>query len=262
MSTERTDAVIADATIPTEQATPVSEEPKVEGEAQPVKTEEDIPFPKKAINALSRRDKQIGRLRAEAQQYKAELEKLQAQAQPKENQPKKSDGPQEDQFDNYGDYLKAVARYEARQELAQGQPKQEPVDIQEQVWIAKREEYVGQQATALLETNPEYQQILTENADILDAMPPHVERAFLEAENAPLAFVALANEGKLEELLTMSPTKAAMEIAKAEIRGEAMVKAKKVTNAPTPLSANKGSGQVGKSLDAMSGKELNEWRKS
>lgn len=256
MSTEQ---IAADAN-PAETA-PEIEQPKVENEAPPVKTEEDVPFPKKAVNAISRRDKQIGKMRAEMQHYRAELEKLQTQAQQQTPKPKSGE-PNADDFDNYGDYLKAVARHEAKQELAQAQPKQEPVNVQEQVWIAQREEAVGQQAEALLKTNPEYQQILTENADILDVMPAHIERAFLEADNAPLAFIALAQEGKLEGLLTMSPARAAMEIAKAEARGEALVKAKPITNAPTPISPNRGSGSGSKSLDAMSGQELNAWRKS
>lgn len=272
MSNDKIDQVIAEATIAPVDAPKVEDsatEPTdqtEEGSQEAPKTEVKDPWPKSAKNKVSRLERETRILRAREQEHLAELVNYRKQIQqPQNNQPNKADGPQEDQFDNYGDYLKAVARYEAKQELAQSQPKpqeQPQVSVQEQVWVAKREDAVAEQAKALLQTNPEYQQILNDNSDILDAMPPHIERVFLEADNAPLAFIALAEEGKLESLLSMSPARAAMEIAKAETRGEAMVKAKKITSAPAPLSPNKGSGQVGKSLDAMSGKELNAWRKS
>ena len=103
---------------------------------------------------------------------------------------------------------------------------------------------------------------MKEQGDLLDELPEHVQTAFLEAENPALAVYALAKEGKLQTLITMSPYQAAMAIGRAQDRGEALTKAKQVTNAPAPIAPAKGSGQGGKTLDRMDGNELMAWLKS
>lgn len=259
MTTETVTNVMAEVNATPELAAPEVAQPEVKDEAPPVKTEEEVAFPKKAVNAISRRDKKIGELRAREQQLRAELEKFQSQAQQKNDQPKKSDGPQEDEFDNYGDFLKAVARYEARQELAQGQQKPEQTpqpDIQEQVWVAQREAILLPQIDAAVKDIPGFQEVLAEYADVIEAMPKHLEHAFLECENLPAAVMALEKEGKLEALLTMSPARAAMEIAKAEMSGVELLKAKPITNAPTPMTPNKGTATAGTRLENMSGDDI------
>jgi len=244
-----------DDAIATEEGAETKETKEVE-QKEPAKSEDDVPFPKKAINALSRRDKQIGKLRAELQQRDLELQRYQQQQSQK--QAPDSDVPNEDSFDNYGDYLKAIARYEAKQELAQGtkQQQEQQRSASQQAWIAERQDYVAVKAQEAIDSVPDFQQVMSENVDIVESFPPHIEHLFLEADNAALAFYALAKEGKLESLLEMSPARAAMEIGRAEDRGVAMTKAKPVTKAPTPISASKGTGTVGKTLDRMSTEEL------
>jgi hypothetical protein len=237
-------------------------QPETEGEPEAPKVDEDVPFPKKAVNAISRRDKQIGSLKAEKQALAARIAELEAKQTPqgKDN----SNGPSEDDFDNYAEYLKAVARHEAKQELEQGKKAQEQSQSaeKEQLWVAQREDYIAEQANKIIESSPELKQLVEENADILDSFPYHVSRAFLEAENAPLAFIALAKEGKLEQLATMSPMQVAAVIAKAELRGEALIKTKPITKAPVPMSSAKGTGAGAKSLDNMSPDEIRGWLKS
>ena len=236
------DKVIAEATqAPETQIEPAAEDAApldAEGDAPQAKAEDDVPFPKKAVNAISRRDKQIGKYKAELDHARAELAKYQAQTDTKkpENQP-----PKEEDFDNFAEYLKASARFEAKQEFAENNKKvaEDRVSQQEQAWVSQREQIMVEKANELIQGNPEYKQLLVENADVLDSLPPHIERAFLEADNAALAFVALAKEGKLEALASMSPFQAAMEIGRAQDRGAALAKTKQVTQAPAPLSSAK-----------------------
>lgn len=216
---------------------------------------EDVPFPKKAVNALSRRDKQIGKLQAQLAADRAELAKYREVQKPVDNSPK------EQSFDNYGEFLKAVARHEAKQELSQNaeQQKKQTVTAQDEAWHVERTEYTTNKAKQAMDTIPDYKQLFMENADILQSLPPHIERAFYESDSPELAFYALAKEGKLDALLDMSPQRAAIEIGKAEVRGEALSKAKQITKAPAPIEGLRGTGSSSKTLETMSSKELLEW---
>lgn len=255
------DAPSAEIEVATEEVT--SEDAEVAKDAP--KAEDEVVFPKKAVNAISRRDRQIGKLRAEQQQLQAELAQLRAQVKPQEqsNNQRPSDYPDEDKFDNYGDFLKAVARYEARQELAEGNKRQqqEYQTIQEQQWIAKRETEIAEQATEVAASIPDFGQTISEYSDVIDSFPPYLERLFIECENAPLAFYTLAKEGKLEGLIHMSPYRAAMEIGRAMDRGLAISQRKVITKAPTPIAPARGTGQSGRSLTELSGEELlKKWK--
>ncbi len=244
-----------------ESSTPI-ENPQVETkeateEKPPTETHEseDVPFPKKAVNALSRRDKQIGKLQAQLAADRAELAKFREAKSPANN------SPTEDGFDNYGEYLKAVARHEAQQEFSQNSKKQEEAatTAQQEAWQAERTDYITNRAKEALETIPDYKQLFMENADILQSLPPHIEKAFYESDAPELAFYALAKEGKLDSLFEMSPGRAAIEIGKAEMRGEALSKAKQITKAPAPLERLKGTGSSNKSLETMSSQDLLKW---
>lgn len=244
------------------EATPVESTQPIETTPAPAETTptetpepEDVPFPKKAVNALSRRDKQIGKLQAQLAADRAELAKYREQQKPVDNSPK------EESFDNYGEYLKAVARHEAKQELSETSKQQETqaTTAQDEAWHAERTEYISQKAKDAIENIPDYKQLFMENADILQSLPPHIERAFYELDSPEMAFYALAKEGKLDAILEMSPVRAAAELGKAEVRGEALSKAKQITKAPAPIEGLKGVGSSTKTLDTMSSKELLDW---
>ena len=251
-----TDAPIAEVEVATAETT----EPDTEAAPDAPKVEDDVPFPKKAVNALSRRDRQIGKQRAELQQLHAELEKYRSQAQPQEqsNSRLPSDYPNEDNFDNYGDFLKAVARYEARQELAEGSKRQQEQaqSYQEQQWVAKREQEIADLASEAAANIPDFGQTIAEFADVIDSFPPQLERLFLECEAPHLAIFALAKEGKLESLFQMTPYRAAMEIGRAQDRGIALSQRKPITKAPTPINSARGTGPTGKSLADMDAAEM------
>jgi len=280
MSDEYIDAIIAEssaAATPEPAQQPAADAPKPDAaakeppadpNAEPNEADGDddrIEFPKKALNALSRRDKTIGKLRAElaAARSANPAATPQPQPQPKPQSPAQppaaqGDGaPKMEDYKNYADYLEARSDWKIEQALASRETKQQEAQQQttEQKWVTERETAVETQAVEFIKATPDALAVVQENADVIDAFPAHIQRALLEADNAPLAVYNLAKEGKLEALASMSPAKAAMEIGRAQ----AQAPAKPQSKAPAPLAAARGSVAASKSLESMSGTELLQW---
>lgn len=236
----------------TEEVKEKAEETPAENQEEPEK--EDVPFPKKAVNAISRREKQIAKLRAEKAALEAEVSKYrQPQANPQQNQ-KVSDEPSEDDFDNYGDFLEAKILHKLKMEQAKAETAAvEQQKTQQQIaWEQERETQLTEKMQAHVSKIPDFKQVIESSADIADEFPDHIVQAFFEADDGALAFYNLAKEDKLEALLTMSPTRAIMEIARAQSEPSL----KRVSNAPSPITASRGSIKTTKSLDEMNGDEL------
>lgn len=238
--------------------TPIEQNPETKAAEEPAKSPDDEL--RKLQNALARRERRIGQLTAQKYQYQRELETFRQQTtgnqQPQKASP--SGRPTMDSFETHEEYVEAIAEYKARQLLSENAKKEveQKASIQKQEWLEEREAVAAEVATKAAETFSDYNHVLLENQRLLDALPEEIQEAFLEAENGPMAFYALAKEGKLESLYDMTPRQAAMEIARAEIRAQSLTKAKPVTKAPAPISSVKGSGISQKSVDDMSGKEL------
>lgn len=219
----------------------------------------------KLRKALDRKNREIGKRTAmrhqaerERDEYRKKLEQYESKA------PQASDVPQESQFANYGDYLKAVARYEARQELAQGQQKAKEQQLadQEKQWEAERDEHIRENAAKAREAIPGFDKFLADNQHYLESFPPHVVKAFKDSDEPVFAFHQMVNDGSIDELLQApNERRAAALIAKAEIKAS-QPKPKTATKAPQPLSQTKGTAPSGKSLSDMSGDELMDWLKS
>ncbi len=235
---------------------PVKSEP--EGEDNQADEEaENVPFPKKAVNAISRRDKQLVKERAEKAALQAELAKYkQPQAPNPQVQPQSDNAaPKEDDFEDYGSYLEAKLLHKIKTEqAAQAKQAQDTqAQSQRQQWEQQRQAEIAQRVDSHKAEIPDFMQVVETNADLMDAMPAHIEQAFYEANDAGLAFYNLAKEGKLEALLTMSPYKAAMEIALAQTKKPSL---NRVSNAPAPIKSVSGRGSSTKDTDDMSGEEL------
>lgn len=254
------DNAIAEAPSPdavVDNAAEVTNTTPKDGDAEAASDEVDVPFPKKAVNAISRRDKQIGKYKAERDALAAKLaqyEKPTTQVtQPNQLDPNK--------FDNYGEYLKAQGKLEAESEYSakEKQRTEQELAAKNQQLMEPLLQNVRQTADELMKSNPEVTDLLIQNADIVDGYPDAIQQAFLEAKNPALAFAVLAKEGLLEVLATMTPYQASMAIARAEDRGAVMFKAKQVTKAPAPMAGAKGTGTLTKSLEDMSGTDIIAW---
>lgn len=239
---------------PVENAAVEQESAQAEDEQEAVKAKEDDPFPSKARNAIARRDRKIGRLTAEATMLRQELERLRTAPAPK-------GPPTEDQFENYGDFLEAkvLHKLEAQKQPQQETPPPEPNRYGDDVdpeWVAEREEYTATKASEYINLIPDYQEVFMANMDLIDALPPKIEKLFLEADDGALAFYTLAKEGKISAFRGLSEARAALEIASAEKRGASYLKPKTVSKAPSPIAANKGSMGGINDADRMSADDL------
>lgn len=274
------DAIIAEAST---EATPAkAETPEVEAkneekpaevkpEAKP-EPEEDVSskpdseltpeqLAKREANRQSHRNSREAKLRRELRElreFKANLETKQTQP-----APAKDDAPKEEDFDSFLDFVKATAKYEAKQELAQAKPP-EPQQPQVDPKRVERIQQIAQQEQDFAKRTPEYTQLYEQHGAFMENMPQHVAEAFLEADDAITAIYALMKEGKLYDLEDMSPSRMAMEIGKAEERGKSYINTViRTTNAPPPITPLKGTAKGGKTPDQMSADEIvNVWLKS
>lgn len=261
------DAIIAEGLTPsaenaqpqadaTTQATEETKLPDENAEPDAGKSDDDAPFPKKALNALSRRDKQIGKLRAQHEQAMAELNQLRQSTAPKPTQ-QATGAPKEADFTNYADYLQAVNNYNIEQKFAEygeKQTKTQQADA-EKAWENQRIPVVDKQVDDFVKDIPDSVQIFNDNADLIKSFPDKLKRVLLAADNSPLAVYNLAKDDKLADLADMSLEDAKVEIRLAQMKPAAKPK----TSAPAPLSASRGSVAPSKSLDSMNGDELLKW---
>lgn len=247
-----------------------NQQPHEEQETEQQTQEVDTPFPKKAVNAISRRDKTIGKQRAELEAMRAEIARLAGQAQgnnqrepqqqPQQPRPQQvnNDGrPQEKDYTTYAEYLEAVNDWKIEQRLNQrlseftNKQKQEQQTAQDNAWRQERLTAVDQQAAEFAKEYPEIGQLWEEYGDVIQEYPDELKNIFLAADNAPLAFLNLAKAGKIEAIASMSPAQAAMEIGRAQ----AQPPTKPKTKAPTPLPASRGSVPTGKPLKDLTPRE-------
>ena len=205
----------------------------------------EVEFPKKAVNALNRKNKQINKLRAQMRELEAKLNEA----------PEVGDKPSEinpDDFESYGDYINAQVEALVEQKSMQSQTDMQKQHLiqQQEALTAQRDQHIIEQAQEAAQVFSDLPQVWQENAQLLDALPKEVSDIFYSIDNAPAAVYTLAKEGKLESLLYANPSVAAYEIVNAQNRGlELLSKPKtRVSQAPEPITKARGTGSVKKQL--------------
>lgn len=269
---ENNNAVVAEQSVNNEGVEQVAaEEPKVE-EGSEVKTEETakkpeedfVPFPKKAQNALSRRDRTIGRLQARLREMEAKYnEKTQAESSTKQPEDK---GPQEKDFDTYGEFIEARAEWRAEKKFEQKfaerdkaakEATKNQLPLEQQQFIAMRSKEIEKKSAEYSTSIPDFDDVQEENLEIVANLPQGIKMAMLEADDPAIAFYNLAKDGTLADLANMTPTKAAMVIALASQKVPS-----KPTQAPKPMQGAKGVGQSTSDFKiAKDSNAMREWLK-
>lgn len=254
------DNALAESTKEAAQADTGGQASGKEGEEGDATAKLREPWPKSAENAISRRDKTIGKTRYELSQERAARQKLETELAQYKGKKEPStaaaadDGaPKEADFKNYADYMEARQAHFIDKKFAElsGKQKEFAQTAEQQKWVAEREMDLKTKAQELAKELTDLPAIAAEYADVVDEYPQYIKNLFLEAENGPLAFYNLAKEGKIETLGSLSHAQAAMEIGRAQ--AQAPTKAK--SNAPRPLPAARGA-VVHKTLAQMSGGEI------
>lgn len=219
---------------------------------------DETPFPKKAVNAINRRDRQIRQLRAQLREVEAKKSAPQQENQQTESEPK------EDDFDNYGDFLKARQDYFLNQHKRSSEAEREQSNLtQQQQQIREQQDaIINQQVTEMVQSNPDVQKVLAQNIDVIENMPPEIENLMYELDDPVSAGFALAKEGRLGDLYNMNPQLALLELYHAQQRGQQYLKQKSappVSKAPKPIAGAKGTGGSSKSLSQMTPEQIVDW---
>jgi len=227
--------------------------------------EEESPFPKKAVNAISRRDKKIGKLSAELEQLRAQLQQVASKEpvkeQPQGVAPQKGDNPPNpDDYQTWDEYLEAKLEHGVKVALEKrtSQEKQSEASRQQQEYFQQRIENFGKSADLYAEKISDFEVIGNRvEKDVLPNLSADVHMAILESEEGPLALYTLMKEGRIDELEDMDGRQALKFLAKAEVRGQKYVEnSRKVSAAPKPIQAVKGTGTFKKDVSEMTPDEI------
>jgi len=244
-----------------------SEESKVESQEvqeEIAEPEDDTPFPKKAVNAISRREKKIEKLRAENEQLKVQLQQTapKEQVSPvKESEAQKKDtAPNPDDFESWDDYLQAKVEYGVTKalEARTSQEKQSEFFRKEKEYYDQRVKEFNSKEDAYYDTISDFEVMSKRfEKDVAENLSVDVRRAIMDSEDGPLALYTLMKEGRIDELEDMDGRQALRFLAKAEVRGQKYIEnTKKVSSAPRPIQSVKGTGTYKKDVSEMTPDEI------
>jgi chromosome segregation ATPase len=222
-----------------------------EGQEEGNQEGDDSEFPKKAVNALNRKSKQLNKARASLQEQNAKIRELEAKL-ASFNTPIEQKSVNADDFETMDDYLKAQMDALVENKLKQTNTETEKAQLtQEQQRITQeRDEYIATQAADVAKSIPDFTQTIQPYLQTLDTLPQQVADIFYSMENAPAAAYVLAKEGKLGSLPYANPYVAAAEIMSAHERGKALLSKPQntISSAPEPMKSVKGQVKTTKNL--------------
>jgi len=182
---------------------------------------------------------------------------------------KKAQAPEMEQFDSVLDYMKADQNYTLEQKLSEQQHNQqlEMLRSQQDAVIAQQAQEMAVQMSEIMK-HPDVKKTISENANVINQMPPHIERLMVEIDDAPAATYALAKEGRLQDLYYMPPHIAAAHLVQAEIRGQQYLQQEssfsqqppaQQKQPPKPIGSLKGSGKSSTAIPSLKGEKLLNW---
>ncbi len=192
------------------------------------------------------------RLREENLQLKAKLSELEQKYTAPKVESAPSDYPKEENYESIIDYMKAVAKYEAKQEYQAANKSETQASAENPL----RTQAITKIKT-FVESNPEYAALERQNLQTLQTIPEDIQQAFFKTENPQLALYALMKEDSLDDLYDIAPEDLRYFIGRAEERGKSYLSpVKRATSASAPIEALKGTGRATKDLNSMSIPEL------
>ena len=269
MTDENQTPITDDTAIPagheTQQQPADTVEDTVTDEATP---KADEPFPKKAINKIQRKERQVRQLRAQKRELEgkiAEFEKAKASA-----APSKPISP--DDYETYGDYLVAIGESKIEKKFVdrdQERSKSE-LDAEQKFIQTQQQELFVQERDQMFADIPDAKAVFTKALPTLNSLPSAIEELIFELDSPVIALYTLAKEGRLDNLSSMSLPLAAAELVAAQIRGAQTLNSVPAVagdtqhqiQTPKPMAVARGTGTAtGKSLNDMSARELVKWAK-
>jgi len=211
-----------------------------------------------AAKIRNKYERKLEKARIESQTRAQVLQEVASQ---QESQP---DAPREEDFTDYGEFLRASARYEVKQEMAEirKQEQQREVDIKQQSEQSRKAEL----EEALMEKGnskySDFEEVAESTGELLKSKNLRFSTAMLgallEAENSQDIVYHLGKTPEEAERIAKLPAYAqAKEIGKLELSLSAK-KPVKTSNAPEPVKPIEGGKNLTKRLEDMSYEEMRE----
>lgn len=181
-------------------------------------------------------------------------------------QPKADDRPKRDDFETYEDFIRADARWEARQEV-DGRLKKEREEQERNRTAAEqktRDEAARKRLKELSKDMPDFDEVMAEATASTD-LP--VARLYMdpvmECENPALVLYHLAkaeNRAEAERIASLDGHKQAREIWALDVKLRSAPAPKKPSNAPDPITPVGGKTVKGDEEPDPNSKEWVHWR--
>lgn len=226
-------------------------------EKVPEKPKEE-PIPKGVQKRIDRAVRQKYEAEARANELERRLQQLEAQSHAK---PAGSDAPKYEDFNNDFDaYSRAVARYEAKQEIQSTLSAQQKAEAERkaQEAQARTSETWAKRAAAARAEMPDFDEVVS-SSDI-QFKDPNVLQAIAESEIGPkIAYYLASNPDEAEDIAEMTGAAAIRAIGRLEAKIEDGKVS--VTKTPAPIKPVGQRAKVDKSPEEMTPAEFAKWRK-
>jgi len=230
-----TEPVVESTPTPEPEVAPITGAPATEGESAPTEEPKQTRFQRR-IDQMTRKIHDLER-------------KLETTTRPTEphtaSAPEQE--PQEGDFTDYGQYLKALARHEVRQQ--QIEARREAVTQQQQQQIAELSRNFEPQIQAARAKYEDFDEVIAQ-----PLFSPMTQEMLLHSpQGAEIAYFLGTNPQEALKLNALSPVVAAREIIKLE--GRFAVQPKTVSSAPEPITPLTGSAPAVKDPNKMTTEE-------
>lgn len=243
--------VVAEPTI--DQNAPITAEPEVTPEKP-----KDEPIPKGVQKRIDRAVRQKYEAEARANELERRLQQLEQSHVAK---PAGSDAPRYEDFNNDFDaYSRAVARYEAKQEIEStiSAHQKAASERQAQEAQAKSSETWAKRAAAAKAEMPDWSEVVESAQDIV--LDPGAYQAIQESEVGPkIAYYLASNPDEADDIAQLRGAAAIRAIGRLEAKLEDGKVS--VTRTPAPIKPVGQKAKVDKAPEEMSPAEFAKWRK-
>ncbi len=255
-STDPIDAIISEGfaeikaaeTEPAEPTEPA--EDTAPEEPEQTETEKLAKEVKRLKNALSRKDKKIGRSSFRIDQLSQEIHDLKSWQQKPE--------PEVDDFEDYGKFLTATTDDRLDRRQTQNDIKAKEIELQnsKEELRSSREQAMNEDEILARKAFPDFEKV-TGRSNIL--LSDAATSAIHESDSPAMALYSILKDGLLDHFNDLSPAMAGAMMQEHLMKAQALAKPKKLSNAPNPMTPARGGASGEKSIDQMSPEQLKTW---
>ena len=245
------------------QPEPIGAQKESVAEETPPAEKIDDPIPKGVQKRIDRAVRQKYEAEARAKMLEERVAAMEArQSAPQQQRQQDSGEPTIDKFDNFDEYVRAVADYRAEKKIEATLTEREKRQSAEREAAERKktaDSWQKRMAAATVEI-PDFEEVLA-SSDV--PMTPPMQQAIMESEvGTKLAYYLAMHPDEAEQIAGMSPIGAIRTLGRIEERLATAKPTVTTTNAPPPLKPIGAKAVVSKDPGKMSDAEYEKWRKS